>query len=58
MSELSSGALYLKNSFAAAFAPLLSIVVPPLTMIINLLAAAVGWVNQFFAALGGATTIH
>lgn len=56
MSELSSGATYLKNSFAAAFAPILSIVVPPLTTIINLLATAIGWVNQFFAALGGATS--
>lgn len=56
MSELSSGSMYLKNSFAAAFAPILSIVVPPLTTIINLLATAVGWINQFFAALGGGTT--
>ena len=56
MSELSSGTTYLKNSFAAAFAPILSIVVPPLTTIINLLATAVSWVNQFFAALGGATS--
>lgn len=56
MSELSSGAMYMKSSLAAAFEPILSFVVPPLTTIINLLATAVGWINQFFAALGGATT--
>ena len=56
MSELSSGAMYMKNSLAAAFEPILSFVVPPLMTIINLLATAVGWVNQFFSALGGATT--
>lgn len=53
MSELTSSMTYAKNSFAAAFAPILSFVVPAITVLINALATAVGYVNQFFSALGG-----
>lgn len=56
MSNLMSGMTYLKNSFAAAFAPILSYVAPVLNTLINLLATAVGYINQFFSALGGGTT--
>lgn len=56
MSGLMSGMTYLKNSFAAAFAPILSIVAPVLNTLINLLATAVGYINQFFSALGGGST--
>lgn len=56
ISNLMSGMTYLKNSFAAAFAPILSIVAPILNTLINLLATAISYVNQFFAALGGGTT--
>lgn len=56
MSNLMSGMTYLKNSFAAAFAPILSIVAPVLNTLINLLATAVGYINQFFSALGGGGT--
>ena len=56
MSNLMSGMTYLKNSFAAAFAPILSIVAPVLNTLINLLATAVGYINQFFSALGGGST--
>ena len=56
MSSLMSGMTYLKNSFAAAFAPILSIVAPVLNTLINLLATAVGYINQFFSALGGGST--
>ncbi|MDD3253829.1 MAG: hypothetical protein PHV18_14875 [Lachnospiraceae bacterium] len=56
MSNLVSGMTYLKNSFAAAFAPILSFVAPVLNTLINLLATAIGYINQFFAALGGGKT--
>lgn len=56
MSELTSSMTYAKNSFAAAFAPILSFVVPAITVLINALATAVGYVNQFFSALGGKGT--
>lgn len=56
MSNLMSGMTYLKNSFAAAFAPILSYVAPVLNTLINLLATAVGYINQFFSALGGGST--
>lgn len=56
ISNLMSGMTYLKNSFAAAFAPILSIVAPILNTLINLLATAISYVNQFFAALGGGKT--
>lgn len=56
MSDLASGMGYLKNSFAAAFAPILSYVAPVLNTLINLLATAINYINQFFAALGGNRT--
>lgn len=56
MSSLASGATYLNNSFAAAFAPILSVVAPILNTLIDLLATALSYINQFFAALGGSTT--
>jgi hypothetical protein len=56
MSELTSSMTYAKNSFAAAFAPILSFIVPAITVLINALATAVGYVNQFFSALGGKGT--
>lgn len=56
MSELTSSMTYAKNSFAAAFAPILSFVVPAITVLVNALATAVGYVNQFFSALGGKGT--
>ncbi|MGP1588472.1 MAG: hypothetical protein ACTTHL_01050 [Oribacterium sp.] len=56
ISGLVASMTYLKNSFAAAFAPILSFVTPVLNTLIGLLATAVGLINQFFAALGGAST--
>lgn len=56
ISSLMSSMTYLKNSFAAAFAPILSFVAPALNFLINLLATAVGYINQFFSALGGSST--
>lgn len=56
VSSLMSGMTYLKNSFAAAFSPILSYVAPALNTLINLLATAIGYINQFFSALGGSKT--
>lgn len=56
MSDLASGAMYMKNSLAAAFAPILSMVTPILKILIDTLAIAIGYINQFFSALGGSAT--
>lgn len=56
ISSLVSGLTYLKNSFGAAFEPILSFVAPVLNTLIDLLATAVTYINQFFAALGGSST--
>lgn len=56
MSNLMTGMTYLKNSFAAAFAPILTTIAPALNTLINLLVAAANAVNQFFSALGGGKT--
>lgn len=55
MSELSSSSTYMKNSLAAAFAPILSVAVPTLSLLISYLGTAINYVNQFFSALGGST---
>lgn len=56
ISELISSLNYLKNSFAAAFAPLVSVVAPILSQFIDRMATAVNMVGQFFAALTGKKT--
>lgn len=56
ISSLMNSMGYLKNSFAAAFAPILSAIVPALNALINVIATALNYVNQFFSALGGSTT--
>ena len=56
LSGLMSSMGYLKNSFAAAFAPILTAVAPALNTLISLLATALNYINQFFSALGGKTT--
>lgn len=56
MSSLMNGMTYLKNSFAVAFAPILSFVAPALNTLIDILATAIGYINQFFSALGGSST--
>lgn len=53
LSTLKSGLNQLQNSFAAAFAPVLNVVVPILDTLISYLVAAVNAVGQFFAALTG-----
>lgn len=44
------------NQFAAAFAPIVQMVIPWLTQLINTLSKAMTYVAQFFAVLGGKST--
>lgn len=53
LSMLMSALTQLKNSFAAAFAPILDVVAPILTTFINLISEAANRVGAFFAALTG-----
>lgn len=56
LSGLQSLLWYLKNSFAAAFAPVLNYVVPALNTLIDTIANIVAWIGQLFAALTGKAT--
>lgn len=56
LSKLKSALTQLKNSFAVAFAPILTVIEPILTRLISLLSTAMNYVGQFFAALTGAST--
>ena len=56
ISTLMSGLTQLKNSFAAAFAPILNVVTPILATLINYLVAASTKIGEFFAALTGQKT--
>lgn len=56
LSMLKSSLTQLKNSFATAFAPILSVVAPILTSFINLISRAVTYVGMFIAALTGKST--
>ncbi len=53
LSSLMSSLTRLKNSFATAFAPLLTVVSPILVTFINLISKALTYVGMFFAALTG-----
>lgn len=56
MSALKSSLTQLKNSFASAFAPILTVVTPALTKLINYLSMALIYIGKFVAALTGAKT--
>lgn len=56
LSILKSALTQLKNSFATAFAPVLTVVTPILQTLINYLATAITYVGKFVAALTGAKT--
>lgn len=56
LSNLKSALTQLKNSFAVAFAPILTVIEPIFTRLISLLSTAMNYVGQFFAALTGAST--
>ena len=53
LSSLMSALTRLKNSFATAFNPLLTVVSPILVSFINLISKALTYVGMFFAALTG-----
>lgn len=56
LSTLKSSLTQLKNSFAAAFAPILTVVTPILAKLINYLSKALTYIGKLFAALSGAKT--
>lgn len=56
ISMLMSSLTQLKNSFATAFAPILSVVAPVLNQLINMLSKAITYVGMFIAALTGKKT--
>lgn len=56
ISMLMSSLTQLKNAFAAAFNPILTVVAPILSKFINLLSQALTYVGMFFAALTGQKT--
>lgn len=46
----------LGNQFAAAFSPIVQMVIPWITELINAISNAISYVSQFFAVLGGKNT--
>lgn len=56
ISNLQSALLQLKNSFATAFSPILTVIEPVLTRLINMISTAVTYVGMLIAALTGATS--
>jgi phage-related protein len=53
ISSIATSLLYLKNAWAAAFAPILNVVEPYLSAFIDMMASAINKVGQFFGALTG-----
>lgn len=56
LSSLMSSLTMLKNSIAAAFAPIVTAAAPALSKLISLLAEANNWISQTMAALAGKDT--
>lgn len=56
ISMLMSSLLRLKNAFATAFAPILSVVAPILSRFIDMLSSAATYVSMFFSILSGKGT--
>ena len=56
LSRLKSSLTQMKNSFAAAFAPILQVVEPVLTRIINLISSVMTHIGMLIAAITGAKT--
>lgn len=55
MDQYASGFMYLKNSLGAMVMPLLQSLIPVFNTITNAVITATNAINQFFAALGGAS---
>ena len=56
ISDFISALATLKNAFAAAFSPILSVALPALTALMNALLDAIAVIGSFFSALTGQTT--
>ena len=56
LSSLKNTASYFANSLAAAFSPILNVVAPIFSQLIDWIVAAINALNQFFAILGGKKT--
>ena len=56
ISDFISALATLKNAFAAAFSPILSVALPALTALMNALMDAIAVIGSFFSALTGHTT--
>ena len=56
ISSVKSALTRLKNSLSTAFAPILIVVAPAITQLINMLSNAITYIGMFMAALTGATT--
>lgn len=57
MTSLNSSLLYLKNAWAAAFAPILTFVMPMLTALIDRMASVGNAIAKFIGALTGQKTV-
>ena len=53
ISGMVSSLLYMKNAWAAAFAPIINVVGPYISTFIDMIASALNAVGQFMAALTG-----
>ena len=53
ISSMVSALTYLKNAWAAAFAPIVNVVAPYIQSFINMIAGALNAIGTFFAALTG-----
>lgn len=53
ISSVVSALTYLKNAWAAAFAPIVNVVAPYIQSFINMIASALNAIGRFFAALTG-----
>ena len=53
ISSIVSALLYLKNAWAAAFAPIVNVVAPYIQSFVNLIASALNAIGKFMAALTG-----
>lgn len=56
MDSLATSANYLSNSLAAMASPIINALAPAIDYLISKIVTLMNWINQLFAALGGAAT--
>lgn len=56
MDKAATSILYLRNSIAAALAPVLQMIMPYFERLVDWIVEGVNWLNQFFAVISGAST--